>query len=63
MKIKVFLFLILVSVGFGSSNLKAGEEGGEVVIQCPDGDKYKCYDIKGATVYKGNGEAIIIIPT
>lgn len=59
MKAKIILSLILVLLGFSSVEVKAiGDK--EIIIQCPDGDKYKCYEIQGATIYKGSGETKII---
>ncbi|MFC3416974.1 hypothetical protein [Algoriphagus hitonicola] len=59
MKIKLFLSLSLILLGFGSIGVRAEKE---VVIKCPDGDKYKCYEKEGLAVFKGEGVTEIIIP-
>jgi hypothetical protein len=61
MKIKGFLSLTLVLFAFFSFGVKAENEG-EIIVKCPEGDKYKCYSEDGIMVYKGEGITEIIIP-
>lgn len=54
---KVFLFLL------GLLILENSPVQGiaETEIRCPDGDKYICYTLNQLTVYKGEGQVIIIV--
>jgi hypothetical protein len=46
---------ILLAFGMFSTNVEGG-----ITIECPEGDKYKCYSDTNYTVYKGSGTSKVI---
>ncbi|MDX1956153.1 MAG: hypothetical protein SFU20_11525 [Chitinophagaceae bacterium] len=63
MKTRKFIVavLALVTTGVLTAGSVFGTESGPKEIQCPTGDKYKCYTWGSNTVYKGEGGTVIIM--